>query len=347
MTTPAATTTRNRLFSSPRRMLPPLFVITVLVCCQEVAAFHNSFATMMTTPRRGGFAHRRSIVPSKNTRPAHDHGHVTTTSLNGLEVAASAFDDFFRTQPFLSAFLACSVKASAADFLAQTSSKEEEEEQQEEPQHGNKSKAADSTKSSSSSTSSPHQTTSFGNPAVNVHQNLAFLLYGGLYQGMFLQFLYLVVYPCLFGESEYRIILSVCSDIFCFGPFVTLPIAYILRAIMDDDGSTMITFEDHPHDEPSLGAPQQTSGSSTTNSSSIHESFQQGIAKYKNHVATQGLLFTYWSIWGPAQSLNFGFVPEHYRVFFVAFISFFWVYLLSGISSQQEIPTATQATTTT
>jgi hypothetical protein len=40
-------------------------------------------------------------------------------------------------------------------------------------------------------------------------------------------------------------------------------------------------------------------------------------------------------IWLPAQSINWYFVPEHLRVFFVAFVSFFWVYLLSAISSQQ------------
>lgn len=304
-----APVTRNRLLISPRIMMLALLT-ALLLCSQEVASFQHSFAT--TTPKQG-FA--RSIA--SNTRQA--------SSLNGLEVAASAFDDFFRTQPFLSAFLACSVKASAADFLAQTSSNEVVEEEQ-----GNdKAETKTSPQQLQFWNADTRTTPSAGEAVVlvedrtfdnvNMYRNLAFLLYGGLYQGMFLQFLYSVVYPCLFGDSEHRVILSVCTDIFCFGPFVTLPIAYILRAIIDDS----TTFED---------------------STSIPESVQQGIAKYKNHVATQGLLYTYWSIWGPAQSLNFGLVPEHYRVFFVAFISFFWVYLLSGISSQQEKPTATQAT---
>jgi hypothetical protein len=49
---------------------------------------------------------------------------------------------------------------------------------------------------------------------------------------------------------------------------------------------------------------------------------------------TENLLLKYWMIWGPAQTFNFMVVPQHLRVVFVALVSFFWVYLLSMISSQ-------------
>ena len=49
---------------------------------------------------------------------------------------------------------------------------------------------------------------------------------------MFLKFLYLVVYPSLYSGSAFRIPLSIFSDIFAFGPFVTLPIAYIIQSVM-------------------------------------------------------------------------------------------------------------------
>ena len=61
---------------------------------------------------------------------------------------------------------------------------------------------------------------------------------------------------------------------------------------------------------------------------------QDGISKYIQHISSQQVLFRYWSIWFPVQCLNFAVVPEHLRVPFGAFISFFWVCLLSSIAAQ-------------
>lgn len=224
------------------------------------------------------------------------------TAAQEMDSAAAVLDDFFRTQPFLSAFVACSVKASAADLLAQTS--------------------AVANASSEDVKQLVTKSTEQVNDAmqlletVNIQRNFAFLLYGGLYQGMFLQFLYMVAYPALYGGSEFRIPLSIGSDICAFGPFVTLPIAYIIRAAIESRTSS-----------------ESSSGGETH--SSFTEPVQEAIEKYKNHVFTQNLLVKYWMIWAPAQTINWYFVPEHLRVFFVAFVSFFWVYLLSAISSQQ------------
>lgn len=220
-----------------------------------------------------------------------------------LESAGAALDEFFRTQPFLSAFVACSMKASAADFLAQTSVDDDNH-------------VAVLTKSSADKVNQALLLLE----NVNIQRNVAFLLYGGLYQGMFLQFLYMVVYPTLYGGSDLRIPLSIFSDICAFGPFVTLPIAYILRGVIESQ-TLMDNQEEQQH-------------------FSITEPMQQAIEKYKSHVLTQNLLLKYWMIWAPAQTINWCFVPEHLRVFFVAFVSFFWVYLLSAISSQQSVATA-------
>ena len=221
-----------------------------------------------------------------------------------LEGATTGLDELFRTQPFLSAFVACSVKASVADFWAQTSSKVTASSQQ---NAAEVQRQVDAT-----------MTLLGGN--INLSRNLAFLLYGGLYQGMFLQFLYLVVYPSLYSGSPFQIPLSIVSDIFVFGPFVTLPLAYIIQSIMASI-TTETSLEEENDQEFSIF---------------LKERVQQALEKYKSHILTQDLLTKYWMVWAPAQTINWCFVPEHWRVFFVAFVSFFWVYLLSLISSQQS-----------
>jgi hypothetical protein len=327
--------------TTPRRSFYPAFVCSVAAAIllsnsQESAAFHGS---AVVWKRRGFHTHTH---PSPSTSMSSFQSMTTTrkrpsTDLSlaiplELDGPAQALSEFFRTQPFLAAFMTCSVKASAADLLAQTSSStstsnNNEEEEQEKTKKMIPAKKKKRTESSSTSSSTLSNKKTKQDSPVNVHRNLAFLLYGGLYQGMFLQFLYMAVYPALYGDSPYRIVASVFTDTCVFGPFVTLPIAYIIRAVIESNATTGDNEHKHEHTLSSLIQP-----------------IEQGIDKYKNHVLTQGLLYTYWMIWAPAQTLNHGFVPEHLRVFFVAFVSFFWVYLLSGISSQQEQPEPTGQT---
>jgi Mpv17 / PMP22 family len=228
-------------------------------------------------------------------------------------------DDFFRTQPFLAAFMAASFKASAADFLAQTSSRKSEGEDQESislPQRPHRSKRH-SQERAHAIRIIPKQSMQ-PLPPVNMNRNLAFLLYGGLYQGMFLQFLYTFVYPWLYGNHPHQIVLQVHTEICLFGPIITLPLAYILRSIIDYD-------------------PQEMNKVGTGDAAGVERTLMNqvlgGIHKYKDHVMTEGLLLKYWSVWAPAQTINFILIPPHLRVVFVAVVSFFWVYLLSMISS--------------
>jgi protein Mpv17 len=235
-------------------------------------------------------------------------------------------DEFFMTQPFLAAFTVCSMKASAADFLAQHSSStattatqtKQEKKKKKQQQQGQ------------------HTNSNVDINQFNINRNIAFWLYGGLYQGMWLQFLYTVVYPMLFASFDNSLVYQVHTEIVLFGPFLTLPLAYVIRSVIDNQSSRSgdYSFDDKNH--------KKLSSSETT----ITQQATQGLEKYKDHVMSQGLLFKYWLIWGPAQTINFTVVPPHMRVLFVAFVSFFWVYLLSMISSQGITATETKKETT-
>jgi hypothetical protein len=209
------------------------------------------------------------------------------------------------------------MKASAADFLAQHSSstattptqtkqekkKKKEQQHQQQGQHSN------------------------GNVDINqfdINRNISFWLYGGLYQGMWLQFLYTVMYPMLFASFDNSLVYQVHTEIVLFGPFLTLPLAYVIRSVIDN---------------------QSSSGDKDT-TTTISQQATRGLEKYVDHIMSQGLLIKYWLIWGPAQTINFTVIPPHLRVVFVAFVSFFWVYLLSMISSQGITGTETKTETT-
>jgi hypothetical protein len=113
-------------------------------------------------------------------------------------------DAFFRKQPYFAAFMACCLKASTADLLAQTSTSKDEK---------------DSTATAVASTENPLSAKIAESPwlSVNLHRTFAFYLYGGMYQGMFLQLLYSMVYPWLYGNSPHQVILQVHTEIVCLG----------------------------------------------------------------------------------------------------------------------------------
>lgn len=184
----------------------------------------------------------------------------------------SAVDTFYQTQPYMAAFLTCSVKASAADLVAQKKSEQND---------------------------------------IDVSRNLAFLAYGGIWQGIFQQFLFTALYPLLFaGNSWDSILEQVVFDTSVMGPMVCLPIVYTVKNLFR-----------------------------TGNVSK--ETVLEALETYYDHVTTRGLLTTYWSIWIPAQFATFGFVPPHLRVLFVAAVSFFWVTKLSAISAVDQDQDAT------
>jgi len=150
---------------------------------------------------------------------------------------------------------------------------------------------------------------------LDLPRNLAFLFYGGLYQGMVQQFFFTTLYPSLFGSDHtlQSVAMQVATDMALMGPFVCLPIAYTVKSAFGADELSL-------------------------------ESLQGGLNKYVEDIMTRSLLLKYWGIWIPVQCLTFGVIPSHFRVLFVAFVSFFWVCILSSVASDERGKSETLAT---
>jgi len=219
-----------------------------------------------------------------------------------LETAETMIDHFFQTQPYISAFLTCSVKASAADVLAQVQGASQAEE--------NASEDSSMAFENASALSTPLiQEDSTSNPKADLdwQRTAAFLFYGGLYQGLFQEFLYAGLFPTWFPNSDWQsVVLQVALDMAFFSVFLCLPIAYVVKTAFMSDGPV------GPH------------------------TVQSALEKYASDVKERGLLFKYWGLWIPVQTLNFSVVPTHFRVAFVAVVSFFWMFILSTTSAQGE-----------
>ena len=91
----------------------------------------------------------------------------TRLEVFGMVEASTALDGFFHAQPYLASLLTCSVKASTADLLAQSKAGDKKDDE--------------------------HH--------IDMLRNLAFVLYGALYQGLGQTFIYTQIYPFLFGSE--------------------------------------------------------------------------------------------------------------------------------------------------
>jgi len=170
----------------------------------------------------------------------------------------SSLDNFFVSMPYTSAFITCGIKSCFADFIAQFKGKGE------------------------------------GKLILNFQRNIAYVLYGGIYLGCGLRFIYGTIFPALFGKA---VISTVLFDNFILSPLLTFPLAYVAKAITY--GNTVAS----------------------------------GVRRYAEDVRERGLLTKAWCLWIPVQSLTFSVVPDHLRIVFVASVSFFWLILLSTLES--------------
>ena len=225
-----------------------------------------AFSTSAATPR----------LPTSRTIASRSPHQASATQLNALGL--SSLDTFFQTDPYLAGFLTCSIKASAADMVAQMTGNKNDQDNKETP--------------------------------FNLPRNLAFILYGGLYQGCVQTFIFTCLFPMWFPEQTTQTVLSqVAIDLLVLGPMFCMPTVYTMKALLansDDDSDEEFRWT-------------------------------KGIETYVEHIQTKGILTKYWSIWGPVQTLNFGVVPPHLRVVFVAVVSFFWICLLSTtVNSSSE-----------
>lgn len=223
----------------------------------------------------------RSMLGTQQRRLARS---MRTSELQSVMTSvAGALDSFCQTSPYAAAGLICGFKASAADLVAQKrQSKIMSRDDDDDDDTNDEEESSETT-------------------ATDYQRNLAFILYGSLYQGMTQEFLYNHMYPVWFGSGTgvSVVLTKVVFDLLIQTTLFTLPIAYLTKALI------------------------------------FRYSFQEGLKRYVDDVRDRGLLLKYFSLWGPVQCLTFGVVPEHLRVPFIAFVSFFWLIILSSISSRQ------------
>ena len=232
----------------------------------------------------------------------------TSTQLQAFSVP-DAVTNFYQTQPYVSAFLTCSIKASAADFVAQGRQSSQ--------------KAEDDANDTTAMVSAPQEQASLvamTSSKVDLPRNLAFFTYGGIYQGCTQQYIFANIYPSWFGHWEdavLRVAAQVGLDVLVLAPFVCLPILYGIRSLV---GSAS--------DDDNDGTPAQQT--------KWHQSYLRDVVQHQ-------LLFKYWALWIPVNAIAFGVIPTHFRVAFIAAVSFVWVLVLSLTTSAEEATTTTTA----
>ena len=135
---------------------------------------------------------------------------------------------------------------------------------------------------------------------LEIKRTIAFLFYGGLYQGCFQEFMFNGIFPKLFGEGIGMnvVVKKVAFDMLVISPFLCLPVAYFIKAVVF--GQTM----------------------------------KEGLNRYIHDIQHNKLLKKYWAIWAPVQCCTFTVVPPELRITFIAFVSFFWLILLSTVSAR-------------
>ena len=105
------------------------------------------------------------------------------------------------------------------------------------------------------------------------------------------------------GTDAVTVLTKVCFDLFVQTIFLTLPIAYLSKALI------------------------------------FRYSAKEAFRRYVDDIRNHGLLTKYFALWGPVQCLTFSIVPEHFRVTFIAAVSFFWLIILSSIASKKRTVT--------
>lgn len=192
------------------------------------------------------------------------------SSPTGLNAFVDTVATFYKTKPYLAAFITCGIKASAADAIAQRIEMSKKSQEK-----------------------------------ANLRRNAAYILYGGGYQGIFQEYLYNHIFPLLFGAGTdvLTVFNKVAFDMFVLMPFLCLPFSYLSKSAI---------FGYSPI---------------------------EAIRRYMGDVRVRGLLKKCWGIWIPVQCMTFSIVPEFLRISFIAFVSFFWLIILSKVSAKGEMDT--------
>lgn len=129
-------------------------------------------------------------------------------------------------------------------------------------------------------------------------RNLSMMLYSGFILGMLCEVMYNNIFPRMFsGVGIARAIKCTLFDGFINAPLIWLPPAYIAKAVV------------------------------------YRYPKREGLQKYIVDVKHNGLLKKYWSLWLPMSMINFLIIPAHFRIAFVAAVSFFWMIILSIVAN--------------
>jgi protein Mpv17 len=118
--------------------------------------------------------------------------------------------------------------------------------------------------------------------------------------GAIQELIYNNLYTFIFGSATTPLVVAkkVLFDAFFHNALVCIPMAYATKALV-------------------FGYP-----------------IRKGIHQYIDDVRFHGLLLKYYAIWMPVNAMLFTIVPTHYRITVMAVISFFWMVILSTISSR-------------
>lgn len=136
----------------------------------------------------------------------------------------------------------------------------------------------------------------------NLRRNVAMVLYSGTVLGVSCEIMYNRLFPLMFGveQSMARVVKMTLFDGFVNAPLLWLPPAYIVQALI------------------------------------YRYPKRKALEKYAKDVRENGLLTKYWSLWVPVSFINFRFVSPHYRIAFVASVSFFWMIILSVLANKTD-----------
>uniref|UniRef100_A0A7S0PVC0 Uncharacterized protein n=1 Tax=Asterionellopsis glacialis TaxID=33640 RepID=A0A7S0PVC0_9STRA len=129
---------------------------------------------------------------------------------------------------------------------------------------------------------------------------LTYLLYGAFYQGMVQEYLYNNVFPAVFGTSSdfNTVAIKVVFGTYILTPLITLPTVYMTKALV------------------------------------FGYSLRKALQEYIYDIQKKGLLKKCWLLWTPVNAIAFAFVPEHFRITFIAMVSFVWVMILSAVAAK-------------
>ena len=184
---------------------PNHFLIATVV---TIIIFHTSLEHTITvhgfvSPAPQNALHSKQFTKSSSAT-------TSSTIKRDAFIGWDALDTLYQTSPYYAAFVTCSVKASAADAVAQTKQQ---------------SKAEEEPKPELSSLVNKKNNEEEGQHSFDLFRNLAFIFYGGFYQGMGQTFLYTNVYPLLFGPTPtvMSVVGQASFENFILAPFFCLP----------------------------------------------------------------------------------------------------------------------------